>query len=303
LTAARRKFTKDATILIARTDPFSGMKPVFPILLLVISAWCQSPGGAAPATPQTTPASNSAPPSALDENAQKAKALLEQAIQALGGQAYLGIRNRELQGRTYSMHHGQSTSGGVQFWSFTEFPDKERVELTKERDVTELFIGDKGYETTFRGTHPMDDKVLSDYLRRRKFSLDVVLRTWVNDPSVALFYDGFATAAEHNTQEVTLINSKDESVDLYLDSETHLPIKKTFTWRDPVDRQKNVEDEVYGNYRLVQGIMTPWDVSRYFNGDISGARFMNSVAYNQNLDPAMFDPNSGYNPNKPSGKH
>ena len=81
-------------------------------------------------------------------------------------------------------------------------------------------------------------------------------------------------------------------------------MKKTFTWRDPVDRQKNVEEEVYGNYRLVGGVMTAWDVTRYFNGDMSGARFLNSVSYNETFDPAMFNPHSSYDPNKkPSGKH
>jgi hypothetical protein len=32
-------------------------------------------------------------------------------------------------------------------------------------------------------------------------------------------------------------------------------------------------------------------------------RFMTSVTYTQELNPAMFDPNSGYNPNKTPGKH
>jgi len=280
------------------------MKQVFPILLLVISAWWQSTGGSAPAPAQAAPSANGSPIPTEQENARKAKALLDQAIEALGGPAYLGIRTRSQQGRTYSLHHGQSTSSGILFWSFFEFPDNERIELTKERDVTEIFVGDKGWEVTYKGVREQEPKDLTDYLRRRKFSLDVVLRTWVNDPTVALFYDGFATAAHNPADQVTLINSKDEGVDLYLDTLTHLPIKKTFSWRDPVDRQKNVEEEVYGNYRLVGGVMTAWDVTRYFNGDMSGERFLNSVSYNEKLDPAMFDPHSGYDPNKkPSGKH
>jgi len=49
--------------------------------------------------------------------------------------------------------------------------------------------------------------------------------------------------------------------------------------------------------------MTPWGFTRYFNGDMQTQRFGNAVHYNQGLNPAMFDPNSGYNPNKPAGKH
>jgi hypothetical protein len=259
---------------------------------------------AAQQAPQAaSPAADSVPSIPVDqENARKAKALLEQAIQALGGDAYLKIHDMQQAGRAYSFHHGRPTSNGIQYWRFTQFPDKERIELTKERDVAQLYVGDKAYEITYKGAHPMEEKDLSEYLRRRRFSLDTLLKAWVNDPKVALFYDGNAIAAEHPALKITLINSSNEGVTLYVDAETHLPLKKTFTWRDPVDKQKNLEEETYDNYRLVQGIMTPYGFTRYFNGDMASERFLNSASYNQGLDQAMFDPNSGYNPNKPGKK-
>ena len=235
-------------------------------------------------------------------NALQAKALINQAIQALGGQAYLTIRDREQQGKNYGFHHGRASGAGAAFWSFTEFPDKERVELTKERDVAELYVGNKGWELTFKGAHPIEEKDRIEYLRRRRFSLDTILRTWVNDPSVVLLFEGAAIAAQHPSQRVTLINAQDESVTLFIDSDNHLPVKKSFSWRDPVDRQKNLEEEVYENYRLVSGVMAPYNVTRFFNEDMASQRFINSVTINQGLDPAMFDPNSGYDPNKPPGK-
>ena len=186
------------------------------------------------------------------------------------------------------------------FWSFTEFPDKERIELTKERDIAELYVGNKAWEITYKGAHPIEQKDLDDYLRRRRFSLDTVLRTWVNDPRVVLLFEGAAVAAQHPAQQVTLVNAQDESVTLYFDSDTHLPVKKSFSWRDPVDRQKNLEEEVYENYRPVSGVMAPYNLTRYFNGDMASQRFLNSVTINQGLDEAMFDPHSGYNPNKPA---
>jgi hypothetical protein len=280
------------------------MKQLSPILLLSISLWAQSPASSPQAPQNSSSLAESAPALPVDlENARKAKALLNQAIQALGGQAYLNIHDMQMTGRTYSFHHGQPTSNGIQFWRFIEYPDKDRIELTKQRDVTQLYNGNKGFEITYKGPHPMEEKDVADYLRRRRFSLETVLRTWAIDSTVALFYEGNAIAAEHPALQVTMINSKNESVTLYFDVDTHLPIKKTFSWRDPVDKQHNLEEEIYDNYRPVQGIMTPYDVARYFNGDISNQRFLNSAAYNQGLDPAMFDPNSGYNPNKQPGKH
>ncbi len=292
------------------------MKQPLPILLLVCSALAFA--GRMPQTTTSSPTAASQPSARpasaagkieLDkeaaQNADQAKAVIEQGIQALGGQVWLTMRDRELQGRIYSFHAGRPSGAGGLFWGFTQFPDKERIELTKERDIAELFVGSKAWEITYKGPHPIEKKDLDDYLRRRRFSLDNVLRTWVNDPGVALIYVGNAIAAQHPAVEITLINSQDESVNLYFDVDTHLPVKKSFEWRDPVDRQKNLEEEIYENYRKVSDIMAPYNITRYFNGDMSSQRFLNSVTINQSLDQAMFDPNSGYNPNKPakSAKH
>ena len=282
------------------------MKLFLSIMVLVCAAgspaWGQPQNAASPGTASSSQASSPAVP--LDkealENSIKARQIVDEGIQALGGQTYLTIRDREQQGRGYGFHHGQATGGGGIFWTFSEFPDKERVEFTKERDVAQVFVGNKGYEITYKGPHPVETKDLEDYLRRRRFSLETILRTWVNDPSVILLFDGNAVAAEHPALRVTLVNAKNESVVLYFDLYTHLPIKKAFEWRDPVDKQKNLEEEVYDNYKPVQGIMAPYSLTRFFNGDMSNQRFLNTVTINQGLDPAMFDPNSGYDPNKPS---
>jgi hypothetical protein len=258
-------------------------------------AGAQSPSNAGP------PKDSSIPPE--QENAHKARALLEQAIQALGGQAYLSVHAMQEQGRVYSFYHGRPTSNGVFFWRFLEYPDKERFELTPQRDIARIYVGNKGYEVTYKGPREVEKQDLEDYLRRRKFSLETILRSWVNDPTVALFFEGTALAGSLAAQKVTLINSKDESVSVYFDIDTHLPIKKSYSWRDPTDKERNLEEETYDNYRPVQGVMTPYGFTRYFNGDMQTERFITSASYSQELNQAMFDPNSGYNPNKVAGKH
>lgn len=279
---------------------------VVPAILLAISLFAEPADSAqadAPASSQPSAAHSQSIPAADLANARKARALLDKGIQALGGQAFLTVQNMEQEGRTYSFYHGRPTSNGVLFWRFLAYPDKERIEITKERDVAYLYVGDKGYELTYKGPHPVEKKDMEDYLRRRRLSLETLLRVWTNDPGVAFFYDGTALAGNLPAEQITLINSKDEAVDLFFDLDTHLPLKKSYSWRDPVDRERNLEEEIYDNYRLVQGVMTPWGFTRYFNGDMQTQRFVNSVHYNQELSPAMFDPNSGYNPNKSGGKH
>ena len=204
----------------------------------------------------------------------------------------MNVQDMTQEGRSYSFHHGEPNSLGTLFWRFRKFPDKDRVELSKKRDIVELYIGDKGYEVTYRGVRNLDDKELDPVLRRRHFALDIVLRQWLNESGVALFYEGQTVAAQKQADQVTVMNAKNEAVTLYLDSSTHLPVKKRFTWRDPIDKQRNVEEEVFDNYRMVQNVMTPYDTTRYFNGEMAAQFFLTSAGFNQGLSDALFDPKS-----------
>lgn len=272
-----------------------------PMLLAVAISIPPAVSAQANSQPSSTAQSQAIPATDL-ENARKARSLLEEAIKALGGDAFLNVHDIEEEGRSYSFFHGRPTSNGVLFWRFVEYPDKERIEVTKERDIAYVYAGDKGYEITYKGPREVEKKDLDDYLRHRKFSIDAMLRTWINDPAVALFYDGNALAGNLPSDEITLINSKDEAVHVYLDLYTHLPIKKSYSWRDPVDKQKNLEEEIWDNYKPVQGVMTAYGFTRFYNGDMQSERFVSAAHFNQGVDEAMFDPNSGYNPNKPQGK-
>jgi hypothetical protein len=270
------------------------MQRLLLLLILTLTALGQS---APPSGSSAQPASQSPPAAPVaQENAAKAQSLLDQAIQALGGNAYLNAQDMTQQGRTYSFHRGDPTSAGVLFWRFVKFPDKERVEVTKQRDVVYIYNGIRGYEVTFKGTASIDSKTLADYLRRRDHSLDLVLRKWIKEPGVALFYEGAAVAAEKPADQVSILNAKNDSVTLYLDSTTHLPIKKSYTWRDPSDNLPNKEEEIYDAYRPTQGIMTPYSLTRFYNGEMSNQRFLNTVTYDGNLNDSMFEAKTTYDP-------
>jgi len=263
------------------------------ILLFSWAAFGQAPGVAG---------SSQVGQAVPNDTSSQAKALINQAIQALGGEAYLNVKDTAQEGRAYSFYHGQSNSTGALYWRYTKFPDRERVEVTKKRDVVYVYNGDQGYEITYKGTAAQDPTGMADYLRRREYSLDWVLRRWLNEPGVALFYDGPAIAEQKQAEQVTIMNARNEAVTLFIDPATHLPIKKSFSWRDPKDKQRNIEEEVYDNYRLVQGIMTPYSVTRFYNGDMASQRFLNSIRYNQNVSDSLFAASVSYDPNRPPTK-
>jgi hypothetical protein len=285
------------------------MKIAFAILLWLGAAWPQSPSAS------SASATSSAAKSTEDEGSSKARTLLDQAIGALGGSAYLSYTTRSEEGRTYSLYHSQTRGPGVVYRRFYRYADKDRVEVALERgigvydlipfpipvpegksnkktDVAIIHNGDKGYEVSYKGTEQEEAKDTRDYVRRRERSMEWVLRKWIREPGVAFFYDGTALGNANLADKVTITNSKNESVTLFLDTVTHLPVKKSFTWRDQTDKGQNVEEELYDNYKPVQGIMTPYTLSRYYNGDLVSQRFLSKVRYNDDLADTLFEANS-----------
>jgi hypothetical protein len=292
------------------------MYPLIAILLLCALGAAQT----APTPAHPAPASSAINLNDSD-NARKARAVLDQSVQSLGGQPYLTYENRSETGRYYPLYHGHTNSLGIPYRYYVEYPDRDRFEVLSSKDVhiipgqidiggvksnkADLVLihnGDKGYETTYKGTAAQEPLELQNYLRRRQHSLEWIFRKWIRDPNVALFYDGPAVVDGKETEGVTLLNSQNDSVSVSLDLNTHYPVKISYSWRDPKDKQKNVEDEVYDGYKLVQGIWTPHSITRYYNGETSQQRFITSASYNLKLADSLFEAAVTYDPKVPLKK-
>jgi hypothetical protein len=290
---------------------------IFSVVLLTGLSYAQS--GNEPPPRENLPSAPAASVHLNDnENARKARALIDQAIEALGGQAYLTYQSRSEEGRYYPLHHGEAQGTGTPYIYYLEYPDKDRFEVLKLKDfhiipgsidiggvksnkveIALIHNGDKGYETTYKGTAAQDKVELERYLRRRQHSPEWVFRKWINDPGVALFYLGLKVVDSKPAEGITLLNAKDDSVEVWFDQSTHYPIRMSYSWRDPKDKQKNVEEEAYDHYKPEQGIMTPHSITRYFNGETSQQRFISTAKYNLNLPETLFEASVSYDPEAP----
>jgi len=234
-------------------------------------------------------------------NQQKARALIDQMISTLGGQNYLALQDSHIEGRTGRFYHGTSEGGSV-YQRFWQWPDKERLEYTKARDIVSLFLGENAYETTFRGTQVLDtqkDQDLHRYMLRRHYALEIVLRQWLNDPGTALFYEGPSLSENHSVERVTVMTSKGEAVTLLIDSISHLPVKKTFIIRDPQTKDRDEIDEVYDNWKKIDGINTPYNTLVTYNGELYRQYYVNTITFNSHLADSLFaTPKLDFNPKK-----
>jgi len=223
------------------------------------------------------------------KNARQARAALDAMVQALGGQAWLNMKNQMRQGHVAAFYHGNPDVGTTEFFEYHAWPDHDRIELTSHRDVVQLYIGRAGTEVTYKGKAALPQDIVDDYLRRRDHSIETAIKLWLNDPKTILIYEGQRMAERHLADQVTLISAQNEAVTILMDVQTHLPLRRTFEWRDPEYKDKNLDAEEYDDYHLMDGFPTDFTITRFKNGDMTRQYFLSHVKYNQDLPPDFWN--------------
>ncbi len=141
------------------------MRRVLPVALAVLMlAW--------PLSTQTQAADD-----AGQKNAKQARAALDAMVQALGGQAWLTMKNQMRQGQLAAFFHGKPSGGTTEYWEYHAWPDQDRIEFTKHRDVVQFYLGRAGWEVTFEGKKALPQEQVDDFLRRRDHSIETAVKS------------------------------------------------------------------------------------------------------------------------------
>ncbi|MFZ1940569.1 MAG: hypothetical protein WBA18_15420 [Terracidiphilus sp.] len=223
------------------------------------------------------------------KNAAKARAALDAMVKALGGSAWLNMQNQEREGHIAAFFQGNPDPGTTEYFEFHQWPDHDRIEFTKHRDVVQFFIARQGFEVTYKGKHVLEKDIVDDYMRRRDHSIETAVKVWMKDPNTILIYEGQHLAERHLAEQVTLISPQNEAITILMDEQTHLPLRRTFQWRDPQFHDKNTDAEEYDDYHVIQGFPTPFTISRFKNDDMIRQYFISKVSFNENLPADFWD--------------
>jgi hypothetical protein len=221
------------------------------------------------------------------KNAQQARAKLDAMVQALGGQAWLDMKNQVREGSIAAFFHGNPNPGTTDYIEYHQWPDHDRVEITKHRDVVDFYVGREGWEVTYRGKKAIDQEITDDFLRRRDHSVETAVKVWLKDPNTILLYEGQHVVERRLADQVTLISPQNESITILMDTQTHLPLKRIFQWRDPLYKDKNTDAEEYDNYHTFDGFPTPLSITRFKNDEMFRQYYIKKVSFNRQL-PADF---------------
>ncbi len=231
---------------------------------------------------------------------QRGRKLLDLMVEALGGDAWLHRRAWTIEGRAGTFYKGKPNEGVIQFEEFHRAaPFAERIEIisklgvfvpTEHRDIVQVWTPDNGYEVTYRGKKELPREVVEDFQRRREHSLEAVVKVWLKQPGVDVVYEGTSMVERHLADKVTVLNAKNDAVTIELDETTHLPLSRTFEFRNETYKDHDIDREEYDDYHLVEGMMTALTITRFRNDDMVSQRFYTKVTYAADLAAALFDP-------------
>jgi hypothetical protein len=222
-----------------------------------------------------------------DASAAKAKAILQQAIDALGGAAYVNLHNSDCSGRFAQFQHSGEIGGYIQVREYREMPDKIRVEYDPKALIIDLYAGDKGWTLDRSGVSEIPAADMADYQEQLKMQMGNVLRNRMNETGLFFRYGG-ADVVDLKEADWVEIGDQGRTLRIAIGRSDHLPIRTVLTLRDPKTGEKTERSTYYTTYHLIDGIQTPFRESRFLNGRQVYQMFLDSCSYNADLSADFF---------------
>ena len=235
------------------------------------------------------PAAAQAPQVLLPEqSAEKAKAIIQKTIQALGGPAYLGIRDITCSGRFAIFDRHGELGGYARFWDYTKLPDKNRTEYYKQRNIIQVRTAEAGWDMDRGGVveAPADD--MDNYREGLKKDIDAIFRTRLNEEGMVFRYGGPDLVDLKQVDWVEIVDRDRRSFRIAIASATSLPIRAEITTRDRKTRERAVDTYYLSNYHPVQGVQTALQVARERNGRKFYQVFYDECQHNAGLADSFF---------------
>jgi hypothetical protein len=230
----------------------------------------------------------------------RAKKVIADAIQALGGDKFLAMEDRVESGRAYSFYREQLSGLSIakiytryitvaEGKSGEELGIREKQAFGKGEESGVLFREDGGWEFTYRGAKSMEEDRLNRYRDTTLRNIFYILRQRLKEPGMIFESRGAEVFENKPVEVVDITDSENRLVTVYFHQSSKLPVKQSWSWRDPKTRERNDEVTTFNRYRDVGGgVQWPFQIQRQRNGEKVYEIFSETVTVNQNLSDSTF---------------
>jgi hypothetical protein len=222
---------------------------------------------------------------------QRGKRVVDECLQALGGDRYLNMQNRVETGRAYSFYRDKLTGLSIAT-IYTRYDSgvtdtahnlaqHERDNYDKKQDYGTLFTDKDAWDVTYRGARPLPDERFQRYKETTLHDVFYILRVRLQEAGWIMESKGADVIENRPVEIVDLIDAGNLSTTVYFDQITKLPLRQVFFRRDPVTKDKNEEVTHFTKFRDAgNGVQWPFAIERDRNGEKIYEIFSNSVEVN-----------------------
>ena len=221
---------------------------------------------------------------------QRGKRVVDECLQALGGDRYLNMQTRVESGRAYSFYR-EKISGLSIATIYTRYDSgvtdtahnlsqHERDNFDKKQDYGTLFTDKEAWDVTYRGARPLAADRFARYKDTTLRDIFYILRVRLHEPGWIIESKGADVAENRPVEIVDLTDADDITTTVYFDQTNKVPIKQVFYRRDEVTKDRNEEVTTFTKYRDVDGIQWPFMIERDRNGEKIYEIFSNEVRIN-----------------------
>lgn len=224
-----------------------------------------------------------------EQRVAKAREILNQLTEALGGPAYLEVRERECDGRRAQFGHGGELMGFIDFKDYWRYPDKHRIDYSKKGNIIDAFDGNQGWTMDRAGVSEEPAQAVSDFAAAVKYNVDNVLRFGLKDQNLNLNLN-YAGQGIVDMRPVDWVEISDDQRTLRLGIErsSHLLLHSVMTSIDENTQERTQETTIYTNYQRKGGVMIALQVSRERNGQRYYQAFYDACTFDPHLPEDMF---------------
>jgi hypothetical protein len=229
------------------------------------------------------------------ENAAKAEAVVDRAIEALGGHAYLNVRTVVGHGFFSTFTDGISQNP-ARFLDYIAYPDRERTEFTGNGiRVIQTNNGDTGwlYDGATKSLNDMKGPQIEDFKRGMRTSVENLLRGWWKKEKATLSYVGRREAGLARRNETLRLTYPDGFwIEYEFAVKEGLPEKVIFKTTkkkpDSDETVENTEEDHLAKPIAIAGVTSPWVIDHFINGIQSSRINYESIEYNSPLADSLF---------------
>lgn len=227
---------------------------------------------------------------------ERGKRVVYEALQAVGGNAYLAMEDRVESGRAYSFFR-QELQGlsiaKIYTRYLTAVPRKpsvrERQSFGKDESSGALFNEDGAWEITFRGARLMEPKRIENWRDGTLRNVFYILRQRLKEPGIDFYSRGTDLYENLPVEIVDITDADGLTVTVYFGRSNKLPVRQILRRRNPEYKDFDTEETLFAKYRDVGGgVMWPFSIRRQRNGEKLYEMYSESVQINKNLLDDLF---------------